>query len=108
VKNTVPVGRRGFDLLDDDLGHRRQETVYEVGQTFRVELLRQAREPADVAEHDRHGPRLTAEVESFGVGGELVDIVRRHVLRERSTDLTLPRLSAQMAAMNREVNSHRW
>jgi len=34
--------------------------------------------------------------------------VRRHVLRERSTDLTLPRLSAQMAAMNREVNSHRW
>jgi hypothetical protein len=67
-----------------------------MGQRFRIELFRKAGEPADVAEHDCHDTRLTAELESFGVGGQLVDIVRRHVMRESASDLALPRLGSQI------------
>jgi len=83
--------------LGDDLGHRRQKTVHEMGQAYCVEFFRKARKAADVAEHDRHQPSLAAELEFFGMGGELGDKVRRHVMREGAADFALLRLGPQIA-----------
>ncbi len=96
----------GAHALGDDLGHRRQKAVHEMRQRLGIELFRKAGEAAYVAEHDRHGSRLAAELEPLGMGGELFDIVRRHVVRERAPDLALARLGAQMAEQRGDEIDH--
>ena len=63
----------------DDLRHRRQKMVHEMGQGLRIHPFREGREAPDVAEHDRHDPHLAAERELFRMARELGDIMRRHI-----------------------------
>ena len=78
-----------------------RKRVHEMGQGLRVHALGAAREAADVAEHDRHHPHLAAELELFGVRGQLFDVMRRHVAREGAADFALARLGAQIAEQAR-------
>ena len=91
--------------LGDDLGHRRQKAVHELGQGSGVHAFGEGSKAADVAKHDRHHPHFAAEREPFGMGREFLDIVRRHVARKGVADLALARLGAQIADQRRrEVN----
>src|SRR6266436_5445336 len=73
-------------------------------QSFGIEAFRQTGEPADVAKHDGHRSRLAAELEPFRMARELLDIMRRHVLREGAADLALTRLRAQVSEQRGEID----
>ena len=91
----IPVDRPL--LLGDDVGHLREEAVHEAGQRWRIHAFRAGRKTPNIAEEDRHHPRLTAEDELFRMSGELLDVVWRHEVRKGVADLTLTRLGPEVA-----------
>ena len=94
-------------VLDDRVGHRRQEAVHQLRQALRVVLVgfRDRGEAAHVAEHDGHGPRLAAEHELLRRLRELLDEGGRQILAEGRADAPPVLLLAHIAdEFQREVD----
>ena len=73
-------------VLDDGVGHGREEIVHQRRQTLRIVLVdfRNRGEAAHVAEQDRHVAILAAERQRFVRFGQLFDQRGRDIARRRS------------------------
>ena len=77
------VGHERAAVVEDRLAHLGQVAVERLDHALRLERLREAREPAQVAEHDRRLAAHAAEAHAVGVGQHLVDDRLGHEARER-------------------------
>ena len=77
------VGHERAAVVEDRLAHLGQVLVQRLDHALRLERLGEAREPAQVAEHDGRLAAHAAEPHAVGVGQHLVDHRLGHEARER-------------------------
>ena len=81
------VGHERAAVVEDRLAHLGQVAVERLDHALRLERLREAREPAQVAEHDRRLAAHAAQPDAVGGGQDLVDHGLGDEARERVAGL---------------------
>ena len=83
--------------IEDHVGHRREESIDQRGESLRIplELFGDRGESSDIREKQGHFPHLATEHQPFRLIGELLDKGRGEILAESAADLPLLGFGAQ-------------